>query len=510
MKKGLWASPTEFRNFSAVDKVGSLSAEIATRQQSIDFYSLGMYLPNPDPVLKKMNKNIKVYREILSDAFVRGCVTSLKSGVKSLLWEVDRGKAKSRQAKFISDAVKALDIKRMISEAIDAYLYGYEVSEVMWDPATWTPDDVVGKPPEWFVFDAENNLKFRTRVDWNGIDLPDRKFLLTRYEPTYQNPYGFPTLSTCFWPSTFRKGGYKFWVTFAEKFGMPFVIGKHPRGIDQKEISDLADMLENMVQDAIAAIPDDSSIEIMGQSIKGEATIYYSLIEACKTEISIALLGHTAGAISTPGKLGGEDQAVKVREDVIDDIKGMVETKFNTLIEWISFYNFAERVELPTFNLFQEEDVDKDQADRDKTLADTGQIRFKKPYFMKTYGFEDEDIDVIVAPTPQKPGITGAGDTGGDGGTVNLTKNDEETTKFAKSASEQQLLQTMPNPEELQTLMEGVLRPVIDLINSGTGYEDIMKELVTAYPNMDITALQEMLARAIFVAECWGRMNSSS
>lgn len=34
----------------------------------------------------------------------------------------------------------------------------------------------------------------------------------------------------CFWPVAFKKGGMKFWLRFAEKFGSPWVIGKHPRG----------------------------------------------------------------------------------------------------------------------------------------------------------------------------------------------------------------------------------------------------------------------------------------
>ena len=47
---------------------------------------------------------------------------------------------------------------------------------------------------------------------------------------------------------------------------MPHLIGKHPRGSTKEETNSLADMLEDMVQDAIAVIPDDSSIEIQEAS----------------------------------------------------------------------------------------------------------------------------------------------------------------------------------------------------------------------------------------------------
>ena len=51
-----------------------------------------------------------------------------------------------------------------------------------------------------------------------------------------------------------QKGGMKFWVRFAEKYGSPWVIGKHPRGTAQGEIDLLLDSMEAMVEDAVAAI----------------------------------------------------------------------------------------------------------------------------------------------------------------------------------------------------------------------------------------------------------------
>src|SRR3990172_2072952 len=165
MKKGLYVSPTEFRSFASVDKTRSLSAEIATRQRSIDFYSIGMQLPNPAPVLKKMGKDISIYKELRSDPIVHGCITSRKAGTKKLLWELDRGKAKSRQAKYITDAIKALPVDRIISQMLNAPLYGYQPMEVMWNK-DWTPADVIAKPPHWFVFDESNQLRFRTKSNW--------------------------------------------------------------------------------------------------------------------------------------------------------------------------------------------------------------------------------------------------------------------------------------------------------------------------------------------------------
>jgi phage gp29-like protein len=482
--KGIWASPTEFRQFAAQDRVGSLSQEIATRQRSIDFYSIGMYLPNPDPVLKKLGKDITVYKELRADAIVRGCITSRKARTKSLLWDVDRGKSKSRQAKFIDDVFSDLPIRRIINSILNAPLFGYQPLEVMWDTATWTPNDIIAKPQEWFVFDENNNLRFRTKDNWNGIELPEKKFLLATNDADYQNPYGDPILSSCFWPVTFRKGGYKFWVTFTEKFGMPFIIGKLPRGTDQTEIDRMAENLEAMVQDAIAVIPDDGSVEIPETKNTGSADLYDKLIRACTGEINVALLGHSGGAESTPGKLGNEDVAGDTGENIGEDDARLVEDTMNTLIDWIYEYNFSERTDRARFVMYEEEDVDTALAERDEKLTkslDASGLKFTRKYFVKGYALDEEDLEEKQQ--------------GQDANNVRGIP-DRFPAQFAAYDGGDTL-----DSAELQKEAEGVLKPVMDLINSGTSFEQIMQDLVKAYPDMDSSQIEEMLARALFVAE---------
>ncbi|HOE18395.1 MAG TPA: DUF935 family protein [Syntrophorhabdaceae bacterium] len=61
----------------------------------------------------------------------------------------------------------------------------------------------------------------------------------------------------------------------------------------------------------------------------------------------------------------------------------------------------------------------------------------------------------------------------------------------------------------MQRQAEGLLRPVIDLIEQGNDYHEILDTLAGTYPNMDDAALQEMLSRAIFVSELWGRLSAA-
>jgi len=57
--------------------------------------------------------------------------------------------------------------------------------------------------------------------------------------------------------------------------------------------------------------------------------------------------------------------------------------------------------------------------------------------------------------------------------------------------------------------MEGVLKPIIDLINESNDYSKVMEKLVETFPDMDTKTIEDMLTRGIFVSELWGMLNAS-
>src|SRR5574344_1918028 len=351
-----------------------ISEEIATRKRSINFYSLGTYLPDPDIVLRKQGKDVKVYKELLCDSHVFACVQSRKSGVMSLEWEIKNGDIKDESTEKLEELFKKLDIYKFINDILDATLFGFQPIEIIWGKVDnlVLPIDLKAKPSEWFCFG-------------------------------YENPFGERILSRVFWPVTFKKGGLKFWVIFTEKYGMPHLIGKHPRGATKEETDNLADLLEDMVQDAIAVIPDDSSVEIQEANKSSSAEIFEKLIDKMNAEISKAILGQTLTTeIGSTGSYAASNTHFQVRQDIVDSDKKLVEKTVNQLIRWIYEINFSNQ-DVPVFEMYQEEDVDLTLSQRDKTLSETG-VKFSKEYFIKNYGLEDEDFEIredIIPATPQ-------------------------------------------------------------------------------------------------------------
>ena len=406
---GIYLSGSEFTTFAEAQRrlghggKGSLSAHVATRARRTDFMAMGMFLPNPDPILKRMGKDIEVYRALRSDAHTGGCIRRRKAAVKALEWRVERGKASARTTRMVQDLLDRLDLDSLINEIMDAVLYGYKPLELIWKERPGSaPEllDIIGKPPEWFLFDTDAEMRFKSREHpLHGEPLAPRKFLLAQQEASYANPYGFADLSMCFWPVTFKKGGLRYWVKFAEKYGMPWAIGKQPPNAPKHETEQLLDQLEAMIEDAVGVIPNNASVEMLQASgSSGNADAYERLLMFCRSEVAIALLGQNQST-EADSTHASAMAGLGVTYELRDGDKGLVESVLNKqLIRWIVDMHDGETAPAPVFELYEEDQVSKAQAERDEILSRTG-VRFSKDYFLRTYGLHEGDIaDTVHQP----------------------------------------------------------------------------------------------------------------
>lgn len=465
----------------------TLSDEIATRKRALNFCSLVNVLPDPDIVLRKQGKDIKIYKELLCDAHVFACVQSRKAGVLSLEWEINRGVDKDKNTELIIKTFKKLDIRKFINDILEAVLFGFQPIEIIWGKVNnlILPIELKSKPPEWFCFDIDNQLRFKTKENYSGEELPDKKFLCPQSNPSYENPYGERTLSRVFWPITFKRGGLKFWVIFSEKYGMPHLVGKHPRGASKDETETFADLLENMVNDAVAVIPDDSSVEIQEANKSSSAEIYEKLIDKMNAEVSKAILGQTLTTeIGNSGSYAASQTHMQVRKDLVDSDKKLVENTINQLIAWIYEINFQGN-EVPVFEMYEIEDVDLELAQRDKILSDTG-VKFTKEYFIKTYGFEDEDIEIREIPSlPQFN---------------QFSENKEPIIEGQKQIEE---LFKFISETELTDTAQNLLSPIMTLVESCESYEDLNE--ILQEKTMRSKKFEQDLQKALFLCELLGR-----
>ncbi|GFM85403.1 hypothetical protein PSCICO_08020 [Pseudomonas cichorii] len=490
--KGVWVSPTEFVSFADAKRSPGLVNHVATRGRADIASMSGINLPNPDPILKAQGKDITAYRDLRSAALVGGNVRRRKSAVLALERGLKRGNAPTKVERFIRDWLTDLDLDRVIRELLDAPLYGYQPVELMWQPVGLftVPEDLLGKPAEWFFYDQDNALRFRSKEAGKDGEICDPlRFVVARQDATYANPYGFPDLSMCFWPAIFMKGGLKFWVQFTEKYGSPWVIGKHPRGATDAETDLLLDSLEAMVQDAVAAIPDDSSVSIVEAAGKADsADVYRELLEYCRSEINVAMLGQNQTTEKESNRASAMAGA-EVTNDIRDGDAGIVAASFNAVIRRIVDINFGEAVVAPVYELWEQDEIDKTLAERDKNLTDSG-VKFTPAYWMRTYNLQEGDLaQEVAAPAAEFA--------------------EPDFKPLVDQTALDQVIAALP-VELLQEQAEQAIAPILEALQRGRTEVEALSLLAEVYPKMDDKGLQETLTRLMFVADMWGRLSAAA
>lgn len=384
----------------------SLSSEIASRAQATSYagFDLGglmMSLPNPDPVLKKLGRDIEVYRDILPDPAIKGAVRRRRSAVVGLEYGLDQGDASDRVMMVCQQAMANINMRSLTRELHDAALYGYSPAEIYWAKNAgksgnlWLPERVVGKPPEWFSFDHDNQLCFRKLGNITGDPVPDMKFIMARNDATYANPYGVADLAAVYWSAVFRKGGLKFWLRFADKYGQAFIVGKHPRGTPNSEVNLILDSLETLAQDGVAAIPNDGSVEILEAAGKGAtADMFERLLKYCRSEINIALLGQDQSTDSSSTNASAQ-AGLEVTDDIRDADGEMIAEAINMLLRYAVQLNIGDNEIMPTWSMWSNEDTTEALASRDEKLQKAG-ARLTKQYFMRAYKLAEDEVEIDV------------------------------------------------------------------------------------------------------------------
>ena len=453
--------------------------------------SFNGWLPNPDPVLKKLGRDIEVYRELLVDPIVGGHVRRRKASVAGMEYRLVNDDVPTNVIDLIETMLGGLDVYRFINDVLDASMFGYQPIEVLWaQDGVWLPEVLLAKPQEWFQFNSEGVLCFIGQ-GMHSEPVPEYKFLCPTQSASYTNPYGQGDLAMVYWPTVFKRAGLKFWARFTEKYGTPWIIGKEPRSNTPADTNKLLDSLEALMGDAVGSIPNDSSVQILEASGKSSSVeAFEQLIRYCRSEIAIALLGQDMSTEHSSTNASA-NAGLEVTDDIRNQDCRMVEACFNQLIDWVCTLNFGEDVMRPKFELYEEEQVDKELAERDKVLTECG-VSFTPEYFKKAYNLADTDFTVQSAKDKAVEGSAGV--------------SFSEVSKRFDLTDELAVL--MPPAEVLNKQTDTMLHAVIERLQSVSNDEEALAVLAQAYPEMDSESLQTELSKMLFIGQVLSRLDT--
>lgn len=473
-----------FKNFK-FKKEKSLTDEIIKTQDADGMYNLLCELPNPDMVLRKTGKGIKALRELLSNGHVGTCVESRRAGVLSKKWRIEKGNCPDNEFEFWEEVLKFFDLHNFLENILQVPLFGFVCFEIKLEKNGnyIVPTKAEAKPQEWFYFKQNGDFYFKSKSKSDGILInPDSpKIILARNRAdNIINPYGEALLSRCFWNVVFINGGMKFWMKFIEKYGMPFAIGKYDRSTADEEKQTLFSTLKRMVQDAIAVIPNDSSVELMEASGKtGSSEVYEAIITKCEKNIAKVILGQTLTTdIGSSGSYAASNTHQQVREDLIASDVRLCEKTVQEFINKIHSLNFSD-CNAPIFRIYDEEQIDQTLAERDNKLKTLG-VKFNKSYIQKAYGLSEEDFEIV------------------ENAEIMNFSDSEDKNDFDK-------IDDWTDEIDSDKLFNPVLNPIISLFKDTKNADECMERLAEIYPDMNTKELEDTLTKVIFIAELLGR-----
>lgn len=483
-----------------------------TKDVTIPFYSSADVLPLMDPTLAARGLALEAYRELLRDARVRTVLGKRKAKVTRREWIVEPASEAPRDAE-IAEAVRAmlatLDFDRICERLLDAQLFGYAVAEIIWGRnrnGLIAPLRILSRRPERFVFDKDWRPRLLTPAQpVNGEPLPERKFIVHRFEAEDSNPYGLGLGSTLYWHVLFKREGVSFWMHFLEKFTSPTPVAKYAQGTPDAEVHKLVQALRDLVQRGVLAVPIGTELELLEAKRAGEAG-YEAWCRYWDEQTAEVVLGSTLSTnIGSTGSKAAAETHAEESEIVADkDADELANTINSQLIRWIVELNWpdaaAPLIRWPRpRNALAEEEVETARAKRrQEQLAALAQL--------KRLGWRAANEQELLADVMGAQVAPAA--SGGDGGGESVSG----APQFAAADGARD-----PVVDHLTDQLAELAGPIVDgwadsvrerlrrHADDNGGWEGAANAALSAWPDMQVDAMGRIFGDALALAGLAGR-----
>lgn len=465
---------------------------------------------DPDETLRKLGISRKDLRVLEADDEITAAMDTRREAVISTAWRLEPGTGAGSD--FIWAEIEP-HIERVMRGTLTALAYGFSVQEVTYAMKGGRVGiaSIDEKPFEWFGFDSNRQLIY---TDLNGtrhnVMLEEdfqNKILLTQYRPSFTNPYGEALFSRLYWPWFFRTNGWKFWAKALERTATPFLKGTAPIGNVLNEQGEavssttaLDAALQRAVQSATISLQEGWNVEFLSAPQTGNS--FEQFDAACIKRMQRLILGQTL--TSDTGQGGGGSYALgQVHNEVRMDRRNadirLVTQTMQQLVDYLWAVNsFTGAV--PEFVMEDGKGLEPERADRDAKLLpvlEASGIKLDKSYYLQNYDFEDEHLGVSAVSTPSNPAQNFAAMTFAPAGIPQ-----------DQAALDAGIESLVDDAEGNQKMMEGMLKPVIAMIQNAESYQDIQRNLAAQYPKMKTKELEQKMAKALFASDMWGLLNA--
>ena len=520
-----------------------LDTEIAHRLlDPFETLYMGLLRSNDPLLLEKggAHSGAELYRDLKRDGKVFSALQKRKLALIGRPFQVDPVKAGARgkrDAALLNDILKRSGFDALCNNLLEALLLGTAINEVVFtiregqyelarSPARALRRFVYiqtepGQPPELRLLTRSNML--------TGEPLPDRAFVVHRVNPEEDNPWGTGLGLQLYWAVFFKRKALISWNKLNDRMGVPVPWGKYPKNAGPKEKGTLFDALKALSNDGVVMTPEGTMIELLESKMtSGAITTQQGLCEYMDDWIDAVLLGQEARSKSGGALASASKERADVRLDLVQaDSDLLAETLNRTVIKWLCELNGLAPCTVS--RVIKEEADLKAMAEADKTVSEMG-FELDEATVVERYGEGWKKAAPAVPPPapPGGPGVEGAAPvrapvpppapmpgapaaTPGPGPTAPGAAPVQFAEAVITGGQEaiDEAIAALPDTE-LQAAMRDLLAPLLAAVEATDTFEDALAAAERAYPRMDTARLQSLLARAMFGAETFGRLEAAS
>lgn len=347
-----------------------------------------------DQVLLTKGRDYRLYRETLRDDECASTFGDRRLAVLSKEWEVlpaSESALDVAAADFIREELDRLEWDRITEGMLYARWYGHAVAECLYyvDGDLVRLADIRVRDRSRFAYSNDRGAPWLLNsqtMKWERM--PDRKFwTIGTGADNDDQPYGLGLAHYCYWPVFFKRNGLKFWLTFAEKFGVPTAMGTMPAGKwdDDALREEILDTLQAFATDSVIVVPEGVTVTLLEAARSGAGT-YDQLYDRMNDAVAKVIIGQTASSQGTPGKLGNENLQGDVRDDLVKADADLVCGSFNRqVVAWLTEWNFPGAKPPRVWRKVEPDEDLKTVAETDKAISDLG-FEPEESYVQERYG----------------------------------------------------------------------------------------------------------------------------
>lgn len=478
------------------------------------FFSSLAYLPNPDPILRAMGRADTVYRSIMCDAHVMGEIRSIRGSFRSHEYRLEVGVEDDAKAQAALELCKSwmdsappnkvADWMEVLWQMCSCILTGYAAHELVWNYNTdgkLVPVEVPDRPGRRIRFDANANPLLITRGNMFGEPVEPYQFVISRHMATTDNPYGHALLSSCFWPWTFKTGGWRYFVKYCERHGLPWPVGRYPQGTSDADQDKLAEALGSMVESGYLVVQEGTGIELLVPQGGSGAAPQQALITLANREMSKALTSQAmVGEALEVGSRAAADTAQVRQNSVHDSDRDIAAASMSQIFRWITLFNFGEGVAPPTLEFFKQEAAGKDRAETYDIARKAGAKPSRKAMLEELGMPEAEDDADALLPDTKSEAVPKAPTEKTKPKPLNFSAVPGYTFAKASGMTDEQALQLATDAADLaiaDQMIEPIARMLAEFEADGKTLQQFNDALQDIVGQMDDQGLREVLDQAL-------------